>query len=61
MGTFTCSTISISSVDVAKIIQSGRVSLISIEEDVDGSLALKLHVRERYASLACSTRLSHPE
>ncbi|KAH5429435.1 hypothetical protein HBI32_070870 [Parastagonospora nodorum] len=45
--TCTCPTISISSVDVAKVIRSGQIPLVSIEEDAHGSLTLKLHTRKR--------------
>jgi len=41
--TCACPTLSISSVDVAKVIQNGHIPLVSIEEDVYGSLTLKLH------------------
>jgi hypothetical protein len=47
--TCTCPTVSISSVDVAKVIQSGHIPLVSIEEDVHGSLSLKLHTKKWYA------------
>jgi hypothetical protein len=46
--TCTCPTISISSADVAKVIQNGQIPLMSIEEDVHGSLTLKLHTKKRY-------------
>jgi hypothetical protein len=49
--TCTCPTISISSVDVAKIIQGGHIPLVSIEEDVHGSLTLKLHTKKWYVQL----------
>jgi hypothetical protein len=47
----TCSIISISSFDVAGVIQSGQIPLVSIEEDAHGSPTLKLHTKERYVSL----------
>ena len=43
----TCSTVSVSSVEVAKIIRSNQIPLISIEEDVHGALSLKLHTKTR--------------
>lgn len=46
-----CSTISVSSADVAKIIRSDRIPLVSIEEDVLGNLSLKLHTKTRYVQL----------
>jgi hypothetical protein len=46
--TCTCPTISISSVDVAKVIQGGHIPLVSIEEDVHGSLSLRLHTKQWY-------------
>lgn len=49
--TCTCPTISISSVDVAKVIRSGQIPLVSIEEDLHGSLTLKLHTKTRYVRL----------
>jgi hypothetical protein len=51
--TCTCQTISISSLDVAKVIQGGHIPLVSIEEDVHGSLSLKLHTKKWYVYL-CS-------
>ena len=44
----TCPTISISSVEVANIIQGGHIPLISIEEDVHGNLSLSLHTKRWY-------------
>lgn len=49
--TCTCPTISISSVDVARIIQSGHIPLVSIEEDAHGSLTLRLHIKKWYVQL----------
>jgi hypothetical protein len=46
--TCTCRTVSISSVDVAKVIQSGHIPLVSIEEDLHGSLSLRLHTKKWY-------------
>jgi hypothetical protein len=46
-----CATISISSTDVAKVIQGGDIPLVSIEEDAHGSLALKLHTRRWFVQL----------
>jgi hypothetical protein len=46
-----CTTISISSMDVAKIIQGGDIPLVSIEEDAHGSLTLKLHTRRWFVQL----------
>jgi len=43
----TCSTVSVSSVEVAKIIRSDQIPLVSIEEDVHGTLSLKLHTKTR--------------
>jgi hypothetical protein len=51
--TCTCQTISISSVDLAKVIQGGNIPLVSIEEDVHGNLSLKLHTKRWYVKL-CS-------
>lgn len=45
--TCTCPIISVSSVEVAKVIRSDQIPLMSIEEDVHGSLSLKLHTRTR--------------
>jgi hypothetical protein len=47
--TCTCPTVSISSVDVAKVIQGGHIPLVSIEEDMHGSLSLRLHTKRWYA------------
>jgi hypothetical protein len=47
--TCTCQVISISPVDVGRIIQGGHIPLISIEEDVHGDLSLKLHTKRWYA------------
>jgi hypothetical protein len=43
-----CQTISIPSVEVAKVIQEGDIPLVSIEEDVHGNLSLKLHTKSWY-------------
>lgn len=43
-----CPFISVSSVGVARIIQSGNIPLVSLEEDVDGNLALRLHTKKWY-------------
>jgi len=47
--TCACPTISISSVDIAKVIQGGYIPLVSIEEDVHGSLSFRLHTKKWYA------------
>jgi hypothetical protein len=44
----TCSTITVSSVEVANIIRGNQVPLVSIEEDLHGKLSLKLHTMTRY-------------
>jgi hypothetical protein len=46
-----CATISISSMDVAEVIQGGDIPLVSIEEDAHGSLTLKLHTRRWFVQL----------
>ena len=46
--TCTCATVSVSSAEVARIIRSGRIPLVSINEDVHGSLSLELHTKTRY-------------
>lgn len=43
----TCSSISVSSQEVAEIIRGNKIPLVSIEEDVHGSMSLKLHKRKR--------------
>lgn len=43
----TCSTISVSSREVAKIIENNRIPLVSIEEDNSGQLVIKLHTMKR--------------
>jgi hypothetical protein len=45
----TCPTISVPSAEVARIIQSNCIPLVSVEEDLHGDLSLKLHTMKRYA------------
>lgn len=42
-----CPTISVSSREVAEIIRANKIPLVSIEENVHGSLSLKLHSKKR--------------
>jgi len=49
--TCACPTISISLVDVAKVIQGGYIPLVSIEEDVHRSLSFRLHTKQWYPYL----------
>jgi hypothetical protein len=50
-----CQTITVSSREVAEIIRSEQIPLVSIEEDVHGTLSLKLHTRRRYVQLGFRT------
>lgn len=55
--TCTCSSVNVSSVEVAEIIRSNQIPLVSIEEDIHGDLSLKLHAMKRYVNPAsCSPR-----
>jgi hypothetical protein len=50
-----CPTVSIPSAEVAKIVRSGGIPLVSIEEDMHGSLTLKLHTKTRFVQ--CRLRM----
>lgn len=46
-----CATVRVSSLDITRIIQGGDIPLVSIEEDPDGSMTLKLHTKQWYVKL----------